>query len=82
VGVYDEFNSTWYLRIGIALFISQVLMVILPHFFTIFQSCFLCCKRCADRRFGFNTKNTSKIIQSEYEDLYTGPEFILEVRYG
>jgi hypothetical protein len=29
-----------------------------------------------------NAKNTSKIIQSEYEELYTGPEFILEVRYG
>jgi len=25
---------------------------------------------------------TRKIIQSEYEDLYTGPDFILQVRYA
>jgi hypothetical protein len=36
VGVYDEFNEAWYLRVGTAIFISQAVMVILPHFFTIF----------------------------------------------
>lgn len=82
VGVFDEFNENWYLRIGTALFISQAVMVILPHFFTIFQAAGLCLVRCWDRRLSLNTKNTSCIIQSEYEDLYTGPEFILEVRYG
>ena len=57
-------------------------MLVFPHVFTIFQSAGLCCLRLLDRRCTCNTKNTSKIIQSEYEDLYTGPDFILEVRYG
>jgi len=39
-------------------------------------------ERCMDRRCTFDTKNTSKIIQSDYEDLYTGPNEVLEVRYG
>jgi hypothetical protein len=38
--------------------------------------------RCFDRSLSFNTKKTLKITQSEYQDLYTGPKFILEVRYA
>jgi hypothetical protein len=57
-------------------------MIVFPHISTILESVGLCCLRLLDRRCTCNTKNTSKIIQSEYEDLYTGPEFILEVRYG
>ena len=29
-----------------------------------------------------SVSQTRKIIQSEYEDLYTGPDFILQVRYA
>jgi hypothetical protein len=82
VGVFDEFDNEWYLRIGSSIIFAQAAMVVFPHIFTILESMQLCCKRCIDRRFSFNTKKTSKIIQSEYEDLYTGPEFILHVRYA
>lgn len=82
VGVFDEFNAQWYLRIGTALIFAQGAMLVFPHIFTIMQSMGLCCVRLLDRRCTCNTKNTSKIIQSEYENLYTGPDFILEVRYG
>ena len=57
-------------------------MLVAPHLFTISQSLFLWFLRCFDRNFSFNTKKTKRIIQSEYEDLYTGPKFILEVRYA
>lgn len=29
-----------------------------------------------------NTRKTKKVIQSDYEDLYTGPFFILQIRYA
>jgi len=29
-----------------------------------------------------NIRRTKKVIQAEYEQLYTGPEFILQTRYG
>lgn len=57
-------------------------MLILPHIFIILESCGVCIERCLDRRCTLDTKNTSKIIQSDYEDLYTGPKEVLEVRYG
>lgn len=57
-------------------------MIFFPHIFTIFQSMQLCFTRCMDRSCSFNTKKTHKIIQSDYENLYTGPEFILHVRYA
>ena len=56
VGVFDEFNSNWYLRIGMALFIAQAVMLILPHIATIVQSMGLCCKRCCDRKLSLSTK--------------------------
>ena len=82
VGVYDEFNSEWFLNVGSALLITQAFMLVVPHMFIVIQAIYLGCYRCYDRGFSFDTKNTKKIIQSEYEDLYTGPWFILEVRYG
>ena len=82
VGPYDEFNSNWYINIGSALLFAQAAMLVLPHIFTFIQSINLCSIRCLDRRCTWNTKKTNKIIQSEYEDLYTGPEFILHVRYA
>lgn len=82
VGIYDEFNSQWFLNIGSALLITHAFMLVLPHIFVVLEACGVCVERCMDRRCTFDTKNTSKIIQSDYEDLYTGPNEVLEVRYG
>ena len=82
VGVFDEFDTQWYLRIGSSIIFAQAAMVFFPHVFTILESMQLCCRRCIDRSCSFNTKKTHKIIQAEYEDLYTGPEFILQLRYA
>lgn len=35
VGVFDEFRSQWYLRIGTALIFAQGAMLVFPHAFTI-----------------------------------------------
>lgn len=82
MGPFDEFDSEWFIRIGSALVYSQLAMLFFPHIFTILQSLRLFMVRCFDRSLSFNDKQTKKIIQSEYEDLYTGPEFILHVRYA
>lgn len=39
-------------------------------------------KRFIDRRFSFNERVTKQAAQSDYEELYTGPEFILQVRFA
>jgi len=35
VGVFDEFDSEWYLRIGSSIIFAQGAMIIFPHIFTI-----------------------------------------------
>lgn len=77
VGVYDDFTTEWYLFIGLPIFASQCAMLVFPHIFTLMQAMMLCFIRCVDRRFSLNTRKTSKIIQDDYENLYTGPAFIL-----
>ena len=57
-------------------------MLVFPHIFTIFEALRICGVRCIDRKFSMTVSQTTKIIQSEYEDLYTGPDFILQVRYA
>ena len=39
-------------------------------------------KRWFDRGCTSNKRRTKQIAQDEYEDLYTGPEFILQLRYA
>ena len=77
VGLYDEFTSEWYIFIGMPIFASQCAMLVFPHLFTLLQAMSKCIERCLDRRFSLNTRKTSKIIQDDYENLYTGPHFIL-----
>lgn len=62
VGVYDEFNSEWFLNVGSALLITQAFMLVLPHLFTILQGIGLCCVRCYDRGGSLDSRNTKKII--------------------
>ena len=82
VGIYNEFDSEWFLNIGSALLITQAFMLVLPHIFILFEAMGKCVERCLDRHCSCDKKKTSKIIQSDYEDLYTGPSEVLEVRYG
>jgi len=38
--------------------------------------------RCCDRGCTLNTLKTKKLLQEDYEELYTGPEFLIEIRYS
>jgi hypothetical protein len=57
-------------------------MLVFPHLFILFEAMGLGLMRCWDRKGSFNTKKTRCIIQDDYEKIYTGPEFVLEVRYA
>lgn len=82
VGQYVEFDTDWYLNIAPVICNTHACMLIFPHIFILFESMTLGCIRCYDRKGSFNSKKTSKIIQDDYERLYTGPEFVLEIRYA
>jgi len=80
--MYVEFDVDWYYNIGPIVIFAQSCMLVFPHIFILFEATGLGCIRCWDRKGSFNTKKTRKIIQDDYEHLYTGPEFVLEVRYA
>lgn len=80
--MYVEFDTEWYFGIGPIVIFAQACMLVFPHIFILFEAMGLGLIRCWDRKGSFNTKKTSKIIQDDYEKLYTGPEFVLEVRYA
>jgi hypothetical protein len=54
----------------------------MPHIFTILHSLWLFSRRCLDRSCSCSTRKTRQLIQDDYEDLYTGPAFVLHVRYA
>jgi hypothetical protein len=82
IGAFDEFNARWYLQIGSPLIMTIVFQILTPHFGMLIHALWMGSIRCADRRCSLNKAVTKRVIQSDYEDLYTGPEFILQVRYA
>lgn len=57
-------------------------MLLSPHIVPLFVVCFHKAKGFWDRRFTCDTTQTRQTIQSEYENIYIGPEFLLENRLG
>lgn len=82
IGMFVEFDVQWYLSLGPVVIFAQACMLVFPHLFIVFESMYAGLLRCYDRKGSFNTKKTRCIIQDDYEKIYTGPEFVLEVRYA
>lgn len=82
IGMFIEFDVQWYLSLGPVVIFAQACMLVFPHLFIVFESMYAGLLRCYDRKGSFNTKKTRCIIQDDYEKIYTGPEFVLEVRYA
>jgi hypothetical protein len=60
----------------------SVYLSVFPHFGVFLGSMKASLIRFIDRGCTSNKRNTRQIIQREYELLYTGPEFILQLRYS
>ena len=82
VGTLDEFNERWYLLVGSPLILAILLQIFTPHFGLIIDYMVMSFRRYQDRRFTDNMRTTDKVIQKEYEDLYSGPRFNLQIRFA
>jgi hypothetical protein len=82
VGPFDEFNKRWYLVVGTPILMAIGIQIFFPHIGVIFSATKLFFLRCWDRRCSCDKRKTRQITQDEYEDLYTGPEYILELRFA
>jgi len=70
-GSYPDFNSSWYEVIGITLFTNAFITGVsaASPISAWFIGCF---KRCCDRRCTCDEKKTNKILQEDYEAVYSG----------
>ena len=82
VGPFDEFTARWYLQIGTPLIMTIAFQILTPHLGLCLHAMYMFFSRCFDRRCSLNRAVTKCVIQEDYEDLYTGPEFLLQVRYA
>ena len=80
-GDYADFNTEWYNIVGITIFTTAFINGITPVF-TLLQMCIAGCKRCLDRGCSSDRSKTSKIIQSEYEAVYTGGQIEFDNRFS
>jgi hypothetical protein len=79
-GDFKDFTVEWYFRIGATLCITLAINIFSPHFTKIMISVYRQCLRCKDRSWKYGYKladdkiNTRKELQSEIQNLYTGPQ--------
>lgn len=93
-GDYRDFSTQWYFNIGATLCMTLFLNIFTPHVVKLLMPCKVCCSRCCDRgccRCELKKKphdasndevNTELIIQSELEQLYTGPQIASHYVYA
>jgi hypothetical protein len=55
--------------------ITMCIEVSIPHGLPLAQIAFTFIMRCRDRSCTCDKKKSKTVLQSEYEDMYTGPEF-------
>ena len=80
-GDYDDFLPEWYGIVGTAIALSCFFTAIMPFsnfMFWLLRGCFRCC----DRGCTCQMKNTKKILQQDYEEMYMGAIFQFENRYS
>ena len=79
-GSYEDFSSMWYIDVGTQILIAMILEMGAPHAVPVMQYIWTNITRCHDRGCSFNKTRSKKLLQQEYEELYIGPEFQLDVR--
>ena len=77
VGEFDIVSKRWYLTVGVPIVFAIFIQIFMPHLGLFAQWVKVSAIRFWDRRCTFNKRITRQITQEEYENLYTGPEFIL-----
>lgn len=81
-GPFDEVNVRWYQNIGTGIILLLIVQIVLPHLVPIGWYIGVLCIRLYDRNFSCDSRSTASIIQEDYEEMYSGPEFIIHMRYA
>jgi hypothetical protein len=81
-GRFSDFSVEWYKNVGATIALTMFINVFTPHiggFIAILKNNML---RLLDRKCKKDPRVTKQVMQEDYEAIYMGPEFLLEVRYS
>lgn len=81
-GNYADFNVPWYRNVGSIIMLTMLINILIPTFadnLVYLKTIFV---RWKDRGYTTNQRITKKVLQEDYNELYTGEDFLLEVRYA
>eukprot|EP00347_Sterkiella_histriomuscorum_P019500 403341392 len=81
-GQFKEFTVEWYRVVGTTICLTMLINVISPHISNLLFQLMMSCKRCCDRGCSCDRRKTKQLLQSEYENINTGTELLLEFRYS
>ena len=82
VGPFDEFDERWFLVVGTTVGLVIIVQLVTPHIPLLVMFLVKLFKQFHDRRYSLNARSTRQVNQKDYEDLYIGPKFILQIRYA
>ena len=82
-GGYNDFSEEWYLNIGVPIIVTMIINMISPHASTVVEWMVKSWSQWSDRSYtSLPAEFTKKVTQNDLEKLYTGPEFIMYLRYA
>jgi len=81
-GNYGDINPTWYSEVGSTILSTMLINAISTPTTKIAGFIIKKALQFIDRKFGKDESITRKKRQADYENLYTLPEFVIDVRYG
>ena len=81
-GKYTDFTVEWYNNVGVTVMLTMFVNIFTPHIGGIIAYLKNGFFRCLDRNCRKDMRKTKQVMQEEYEALYLGPEFMIEIRYS
>ena len=81
-GMFKDFSARWYTTIGASILLTMGLNIVTPNIAPLMKYILRQCKICSDRGCGFNTKQSKKLTQNDYNMLVIGPGWMIADRYG
>jgi hypothetical protein len=81
-GTFDDFIPEWYLNVGTTLLMTMLINVVSLPIINLTILFLKAIGRCCDRRCKCDKRVTKKKTQTKWNQLYTGPDFMIDLRYS
>ena len=81
-GKYIDLGPEWFKNVGTVICLTMAINIFSTPIFVLIFHFFRLCGRCCDQSCSGDKKKTKKKKQSIYEQLYFGPDWMIDYRYS